>query len=685
MLLSLLLVSCGQGPDRPHGVPGAGPDAGDADTDTAPDAGDGWIPPQTFAVHEVEPDHGPPPGGNEVSIRGTGFGGPFYAGFLTVSFGGRLVDPVDLEVISPRRIRVLRVPPGEVGPADVEVSMDDPEDVLRTAILPGGYRYDSFSVDPLRGTLRGGTRVRLDGSGTAWDEAARVTFAGAAATGCEVLGAESIECRTPPGPAGLADVRVVDGSGSDRYADLARDAFEYYESADPVDGGLGGGPIDGQIDVTVLGGRSRWPIEGAFVMLGTDAATPHQGLTDALGQIVFEDEGLAGPQQVSAGTEGYESASFVDFDARDVTIFLEDQLPFHPEWPRGASWVRGELVFDGPDDSGPNPWAIVPDPIDADEHEECRVETTRAELLGTIPAPGPGGTVTEEDANPEGRGYMYSIRARTGAVAVWAVCGLANEKTGAFLPYALGVTRDVLVGPGESVEAVDVAIDIPLDHLVTAGLEDTPTRIEAWPNHYRMDLYLDLGPDGFLARHDRSVQSFDPGAEFRFAAQPALVGTIADARWALVGGAYPPEEGTSPLSVVLETGIADADEPFVLGGFVGAPVLRDPEPGGVVYEGRIAWDALDETPTFTEIVLQVQGRFPITRVWTIVARGDIHEVTLPDLSAIGGLPEPPEGPLITWIAGIRTDAIEFDDFSYAYLEQRYWDGWAADAFLLSLR
>jgi len=259
-----LAWGCGVHIERPHASPDADSDVDtDSDADTGSDTGT-EIETPTLVVREVVPDHGPPAGGNEIEIRGDGFGDTLSIAGLTVTIGGRLVETPDIEVVSPRSLRIRRVPPGDVGPADVGVHTAFDGDPIQDATLPDGYFYDVFSLDPPRGTIRGGTKVALTGYGTRWDESAIVTFDGAAATGCVVIGPERIDCRTPPGEPGDSDVRVTGGSGDAAFDDFVEDGFTYYESADPIGGGLGGGPIDGQIVVTVLDYYSRRPIEGAF-------------------------------------------------------------------------------------------------------------------------------------------------------------------------------------------------------------------------------------------------------------------------------------------------------------------------------------------------------------------------------------------------------------------------------------
>ena len=50
------------------------------------------------------------------------------------------------------------------------------------------------------------------------------------------------------------------------------------------------------------------------------------------------------------------------------------------------------------------------------------------------------------------------------------MAGLQNTVTREFLPYVMGVARNVLTGPGEEVENVDIIMNIPLDHFLGRAL-----------------------------------------------------------------------------------------------------------------------------------------------------------------------------------------------------------------------
>ncbi|MFO0674558.1 MAG: IPT/TIG domain-containing protein [Polyangiaceae bacterium] len=133
-----------------------------------------------FAVLGLQPSHGPWSGGTHTVIRGRGF-----TSSVQVFVGGKEVEPSAIVASDPTRISIV-TPSGATGPADVTVKNVSTADA-RT--LTAGFYYDAFSVTPNSGAATGGTRVRLEGSGTAFADGATVTFAGAAATDVSVKSA----------------------------------------------------------------------------------------------------------------------------------------------------------------------------------------------------------------------------------------------------------------------------------------------------------------------------------------------------------------------------------------------------------------------------------------------------------------------------------------------------------------
>ena len=220
-------------------------------------------------------------------------------------------------------------------------------------------------------------------------------------------------------------------------------------------GGLGGGAIDGTINVTALNLITGSPVLDAFVIVGEDLATEYQGLTDLHGAITFSGPDLVGPVTVHVAKDCFERTSFVAFDAQQATAFLYPlELPRcgapgagPPPRGRQGSYVRGELVWSGPLEYGPNPWLNIPEPRPgevkvayvattqacAGDAEECQNPDPStgggmARILEELPeAPGPG-------AIPGGRLYLPRLslphlRPAAG-LAVYAIARLENPTSG---------------------------------------------------------------------------------------------------------------------------------------------------------------------------------------------------------------------------------------------------------------
>jgi hypothetical protein len=716
VLLVLCCWSCaGRGPGS-DAADGDGPDGdppdGDADTDLEPD-GDAEEQPDSglamITVTGLQPNHGPFTGGTTVLVRGRGL-----VEGLEVRFGARLVDPLDVELVDDNRVRVVS-PAGDPGTVDVSVRLADG----REAVLAGGFTYDAWYADPASGSVAGGTLVRLLGRGVAFQPDSGVTFDGEPAVDVAWISGDEMTCRTPPSRAGGADVEVAGGDGPL----VLRDGFTYFDSADPHNGGLGGGPIEGTIDITVLDDLTRRPLADTFVILGTDAGTRFQGHTDAAGRITFSDPSLRSRQSITAshapvevydesgeplGMMTYESTTIVEFDARSVTILL---LPIPPPQAgppppgRRGGTIEGELLFEHRGEFGPYEWDIVPEPRDESELEEgtevkvAYVYTSVRGLWTSLPEPMIGDVVfnTPEFMGPNG--YRFSLYSSSGTVAVYAVAGLGIQLNPGetppvieqFVPYVMGVARGVVVGPDETVGPVLVYMTRQMHRDISVVLDEPPLADEAGrPNIYRVDLFLDLGVEGMILRPETTIRTANPFVTFEFPGWVDLDGNLAGTSYGVVAGAWTTYGGTiveqNPWSVVHHSGITDLDREVIVGGFLGVPRAVAPEPGGVVEGGHMEWEAEGTTPDFVVATLTIPGGIVPVPYWLVVLRGGVTAYDLPELPTLDPeLPAYPTSDLSwqVWAMSVEED-FDFDAWSYRYLFQRYWSAYAADGWYVRL-
>ena len=662
----------------------------DATVDAAPSLPDTGIGGDDLIIDRIVPPNGPYSGGTVSVIRGNGFT------FDTFAFiGGRMVQPADTEMIDSHRLRVV-VPAGEPGPADVTVRVGD-----TSSTLAGAFTYDAFSVSPTRGSVAGGTVLTLLSESMPFADGDTVMLGRTECTNVAVQTSSQLTCRTPPGTPGTVDVTVI--SGTDGSELVAANAYSFYDASDPVSGGLGGGPITGTINVTVIDPVFGMPVPDAYVIVGEDMDTFHQGLTDLMGQITFSGDDLLGDQTVHVAKDCYEKTSVVTFDASDVTVFLipwtDDLRCFPPSSGspppsrgRSGAFISGELIWRGPNEHGPNPWSNIPEPR-ASEVRVAYVYTTQrcaGDSQSCLnPDPSLGGAihrVIEVPPTEAGElGYPYRIFARPAGLAVYALAGLENATTGEFIPYVMGVARNVLAGPGEEVLGTDMYMDIPLDHTLNVRVNELPGEGRTGPDAFKVAAAVDLGGEGIIERMVSGefldiVRARTSEQLFRFWAQPAMLGALADGRYRIEGGWYTGSFDRSPMTVRVVTGIRDVDRPEIpLDDYIGLPVATAPAYDQPFPEDRVLrWERTGTAEADMHVVIMIGSDG--NPAWRHLAPGNVFEAPVPDLSSIPGIPDVTEGSVIWAVYAIRIPDFDFDSFSYRYLNDRYWTAWATDTF-----
>ena len=682
LFLALALTACGGGDGDDASI--MLPDGGEPEVDGGTGLPDSSIGSGGLEADRVAPDHGPFTGGNTAIIRGRGFDD-----LSQVSFGGRDVQPADHRLIDDRRLAVV-VPAGDVGPVDVDVTVGD-----ETVTIEDGYTYEPIYVEPNSGAVSGGTFVSIIGSGTRFQDGDTVTFGRTECTDVEVVSETRITCRTPASTVGTVDVTVTDAEDGSEL--VAEDGFNYYDSTDPTGGGLGGGPIEGAINITVINAANGAPVADAYTILGEDQTTIHQGLTDSLGQITFSGPDVMAPATIHVSKFCFERTSFVAFDARDVTVFLVpwssmmcgDGGPPPPGRGRNGSFIEGELIWYGPNEMGPNPWSNVPEARDG-WTRVAYVYTTQVTLNIPNPDPAAGGTLQRVLETPQGRlGYPYSIFARPAGLAVYALAGLENLSDGRFIPYVMGVARNVLAGPGETVTGVDVVMNIPLDHYLEMEVAELPMEARTGPDRFALRANIDLGGEGIIVPIVNDVnldivRRRDASRAFRFVSQPALDGALTDGRYRTEAGWVTGDFDAQPFTYVVQSGVTAVDSTIVMDGFLGIPQATSPAFGERFPSDRVLrWTADGPTPDLHAIVMYDPVEpcaFGPCVAWRHYVPGSVTEAPIPDLSSIEGIDDINAG-FVTWaVFAIGIEGFDFDEFSYRHLNDRYWYRWSLDAY-----
>jgi len=628
--------------------------------------GNDGAPPPPFTITQLEPDHGPVAGGTGVTIRGFGF-----TDGSRVFFGGLLVDPDLTAYQGPNRLQVVS-PPGTVGPVDVRVLRPDGA----STSFEGGFTYDVLSVDPPSGSITGGTFVRVQGAGTHFSEGAVAKIDGVPLESAERVSETLITGYTPPGAPGMKPVSVEDGTGIISVPD----AFEYYDSADPINGGLGGGPIQGEVNVTVLDTYTEEPVPDAYVLMGADATSPYQAVTDASGRVTFSAPGLVGPQMLSVAAEDYERVSIIAFDARDVTVFLTPFVPPSPGTIPGQSWsvVQGVVTFGGVEfGQGCDFDQMLPEAGEG-EQRIIKVYQTVGDYDYLAAEPGETGTIREGDDCVGG--YTYSIYARPGSYAVYALAGIEDVTTHAFTPYAMGIARGVLSNPDEVVNA-DILVNQQMPFQMGFDLSlAPPLDMEAGPVGYKVSLFVDLGGDGFIVRQDLQQSLVDASQPVLMEHLPQLDGDLAGGQFTAMVEAH--TNGQYPYSKVYLTGLQTSDGTELVDTWLGIPQAVDPLPGGVPSTHRMIWSEDGAEPTFHVVMIKT---FPDgDPYWRVYLAGAVRQFVLPDLYGLGpGLEGYPGGPMFWHVISVSVEGMSFDDFSYRYLNNKYWSATSGNGFPFS--
>ena len=693
--LAASLWGCGESVRLGVDVPA---DAAAQETEAGPDTlavdSDVDAPRKPLGVTAVRPEHGSFRGGTAVAVYGWGF-----RRGAVVRFGTNAARHEETVVLDEHRIATV-TPAGPIGLVDVRVTIGDDE-----AVLQDGFTYDSLDLCPSTGSIAGGTFVAITATDPAFADGDEVLFDGQAARDVAVSSPTVITCRTPPGLIGLADVSVGGESGEV----IVPGAFDY-EDPTNADGGLGGGPIggagtrtdvcspagggptrgacgSGTVNVTVLESDTGDPVEAAFVMLGSAAAPGFQGWTDARGMIVFSGSDLASRQTLTVAKDGYETTIIERFDARDVTILINAYRFCGCPPPPGPAdmTIGGELLFESGGGFVRGPWDIVPTPGPGEERVTY-VRLTSPDVWSDSPRWGehPIGRVAETD--PGTRGWTYSVSGYPGTVAVVALAGIERASDGGFVPYALGVARHVHGGPGESVARVDVQVVHALDVPLVVDLVDPPAiDLAGAPNTYRIDTYLDLGPDGVFGSPLGSRYVTDVSAPVLLPGWTDLDGDLAGATCTVVAGAYasrvdPYEDivmDDAPLSMVVSPGHADLSSPVLVGDFLGIPEPVDPAPAAVLRDGHMTFASSSLRPDFWVVVASDYSDYQPS--WRIFLPGCITEYDLPDLASLAGLDPFPAVPGEWDVYGLRIPGFSYDEWTYDLLRDSRCGAFTASA------
>lgn len=601
-----------------------------------------------LSLFRVTPGTGPSAGGTPVTVEGT---------FIPTDAVARVgaLEATATSVPTPEQLR-FTTPSGGAGAHALHVfSASDPEN---EALLLNAFTYEApltfAQVEPARGAIAGGTRVTVRGAGFA--EGTTVTFGAEPATDVQVVDGHTLTCRTPSSRV-QAPVEVAVTRGTTRVA--LPEVFTYFDPRGP--GGLSGGPLTGTLNVTVLdtsSGAYGQPVAGARVMLGADAATPLQGLTDTRGQLTLSDARMVGAQVATVFKEGYDAVTVAGLRAENLTVFLRkltsDSNPGNPPDLPPAT-ITGRVRGFKP-----------PRPLGANEVLEARVFVAQPSPSSGPPFAGPGDRRADTWRVRE-EGGAFQVHTQPGLRTVYAVLGVLKDEVD-FEPYLLGVRRGIAASSTRVSEGQDVVFDMHLD-------VDAPLTVSAvgQPLLHNVYAWLDLGAEGLVphphnwgtgTRFFSAIEGTGP--RLTFPGLPRVDGASLLFLDLLRGTT------TYPQSLLYHRQPGDPAEGITLGPLLPLPVFTGP-PSGQRFSGDVAWSMdTSSVPDVQRLTVTAVGEGTGIR-WTAILPGGETHVTLPEPALTllrAGLPENTR--LRADLSTARVPRFDYAQWTYDTLSPAAW-------------
>lgn len=535
-------------------------------------------------VDSVDPATGPVSGGTAVTIRGSGF----IAGANV-----RIADVplADVVIVSDTEITGTTVA-GAHGAQDVVVRTAD-----STGVLEDGFFFEEafelIAIEPREGSMAGNTYVSIIGRG--FSEPVSVEFDGVEGIDPVLENGSVIGVRTAPASPGLVDVEIT--TGVEQV--LRERAFRFY---DPrlITGGAWGGPIEGSVNVAVMT-RQRQPLAGMVVQLGYEADIRYAAITDENGLATISWPDVRGAQTVTAGGPQVEFVTFMDLNAKNLTMFAEpypmSMPPDAPLQPCGVPapppTVTGRIFrFKSALDEQTRPgWQPL-----------ARITYTQQNVFTPNPPEGMMPPFQEAEVTMEGGAYEIAVM-RAGTVAVYATFGEYNRATGQFIPKRMGIVRNVPVAPETETSDINISLDIDLDQTTAVRLDAPPDQLPG-PTINAVFPFLNLQSDGVIPFP--AVAVFGEG--------PVIVNNmprVAESSFYYMGGSFT-WDGQGGLRNPYSLSFTESGEPLEngvdMGPFLQMPQNISPKPGELTVDGKISWDTIGVTPDITTLnVVDVVG------------------------------------------------------------------------------
>ncbi|MBS2028374.1 MAG: IPT/TIG domain-containing protein [Deltaproteobacteria bacterium] len=681
----------------------------------------------------IGPTHGPPTGGNVVTLVGGGL-----ASVTTVTFGGQ---PATI-VAEGANLLVVQAPPGPAR-TDVDVAIDS------GATLTAGYHYNLAIADvrPAHGPAHGGTPLQLDGAGL--DANVLVTVGGRAITNEAATSAQLLTGRAPQGEGGAALVRASSPTDPEDFCELPGgytfDVPLGVGAVVPASGSIAGGTF-----VTVFGDGFA---AGTVVSFGGHRAKDIT-IVDSHTITAHTPAGSVGSVTVSA-TLSTELASVADgFSYIDTTnagggssggpldgtiniTVLDDTFTQYgqpvvgafvilgndPSTPfQGTTDQHGQITFSDPalikaqtvsvskngyqsvtvvdqasqnltvfigqdDGTGGAPGSGSPGPTPVDisgqvhgfkaphvlqpyEHEECHVAVAPHSVYDAPPLGSPDQPQPGERSVLTADGQTYSRIVYPGLYAVYAIYGIVDERTGVFTPVLMGLARDIEVSDTHPAQHQDIVLDMHLDYSAPVSITNA-LPIPGLDAPAANDVYpfLDLGGEGVVPL--QYSESFTP--DLLVTGLPEVDGSnLIFINATNVNG--------SPASFFFRRQPGDVRSGITLGPMLGLITFTQPTVDNPAFTGTLSWTYGDGPPPDMAQV-QIIKLTPVGTVtlWTVVLPGAATTLTLPG-SAVQSLldREPPGEQLEVIVIADRAPRFDYNHWTYGDLGQLSWTSFSYD-------
>ncbi len=635
-----------------------------------------------FALYGLTPSHGPYTGGTTIRLSGRGF-----TPKLRVFIGGSEVGALAGD---PSRA-VIVTPPGAPGAVDVKIRDDA---TAKERVLVKGFIYDAFVVQPESGATSGGTKIRLTSGGAKFPDGVKVAIGGAPCRDVTVV-AGKIDCTTPPGSPGAKDVTVTQLDGQTIQA---RDSFTYSDSPDGYRGGLGGSVFAGRMRVLAFDSTTGMPIPGAFAIAGSgplvalDAGPPGTPgaivqTTSASGVTEFNGLPLGIKPTITVAAKCHQPITYVDVPVDTVTAYLPFTADLScakgdPPSTGGGTGkfggvVEGEMVFPGGAEFQRTGWTTVPAPTKPTERRAAYVFEVSSSPGETFRLPAASSAITPDAEGAAG--YKFGLVTFPGNVSLYIVAGLEDrsESPPRFLPYAMGIARGISVPAQTRVTGIDVKMDILFDHQVTLAPQQVPVPGPRGPDRLAASYAMTLGSAGYaILPRNLQIVPLPAPATLPFIGVPSLDHAASGEQYVLGAVAATGALLQAPASLVSRIRTTNANDPVVLGGFLGVPILNEPATG--TWGGTHVQFGGASGPVSLSVTRITSGNGLVT--WSIAAPAGVSAFDLPDLRLLPG----PDyvglvpGDISTTVNLGRIEAFSYGTMRQGQLSSSSWNAHALD-------